>query len=225
MNLTVIQETIRNDIKAVGLSKTFFDVIYKAINHLVYLRILACVTINKPDPRYLQVNDRYTCRFLSNSEIADFAKNPDHDLEAEALKLAFKKGDECFAILDGDRLASYGWYSNQPTTSSDGLILHFSQEYTYMYQGYTHHDYRGQRLHAIGMTMALNEYLSRGFKGIVSCVDATNFNSLKSVYRMGYQNFGKLYILKPLGLCFVHRSRGCKDYGYWLEKIKGDETH
>ena len=221
MNLAVIQETIRNDIKRVGISKTLFDVIYNAINHVLYLRVLDCVTIKKSDPRYLEVSNNYTCRFLTNDEIVAFAKFPEYDLEEEAMWLAFKKGDECFAILDGDRLASYGWYSNQPTTSSEGLVLHFNQAYTYMYQGYTHHDYRGQRLHAIGMTMALNEYLRRGFKGIVSCVDATNFNSLKSVYRMGYQSFGKLYILKALGQCFVYRSPGCKEYGYWLEKIKG----
>jgi hypothetical protein len=218
MNLAVIQETIRNDIKAVGISKMLFDVIYKAINHVVYLRVLACVVIEQPDPRFLQIPSTFECRFLNKTEIENFSNSPEYDLEVDTLKLAFRKGDECFAILDGDRLASYGWYSNHPTTSSEGLNLHFNLKYIYMYQGYTHHDYRGQRLHAIGMTMALNKYLQRGFKGIVSCVDATNFNSLKSVYRMGYRNFGKLYIFKALGQSLVYRTPGCKEYDYRLVK-------
>jgi hypothetical protein len=32
-----------------------------------------------------------------------------------------------------------------------------------MYKGFTLKRYRGQRLHAIGMTRALEHYLSRGF--------------------------------------------------------------
>lgn len=41
------------------------------------------------------------------------------------------------------------------------------------------------RLHGVGMSMALRHYLARGFKGLVSYVESTNFASLKSCSRMG----------------------------------------
>lgn len=218
MNLSVIQNVIRRDITNVGVAKTIYDIWYKGVNHLVYFRSLKCLVITKPDPNYLAGNSNYTYRFLTKDELCTFAGDPANDLELEGLQCAFQKGDKCFGILDGERLASYGWYSNRPTVSSENLHLHFNDQYIYMYQGYTHDDYRGQRLHAIGMTMALQEFLQRGFKGIVSCVDAANFSSLKSVYRMGYKDFGKLYTLKILGRSFNYRSRGCKAYGFKLEQ-------
>lgn len=88
-----------------------------------------------------------------------------------------------------------------------------------MYKGYTHHNYRGQRLHAIGMTRALAEYLKRGFEGLVSYVEATNYSSLKSVYRMGYRDFGKIYVFRIFGKYLIHSSKGCKKYGFGIEKL------
>lgn len=219
MNLSVVQNVIRRDIKTLGVAKTLYDVWYKAINKVIYFRVLNSLVITEPDPHYLGGNSNYTYRFLTPDELLIFAQDPTYDLEAVGLQLAFQKEDQCFGILDGDRLTSYGWYSNKPTVSAEGLQLHFNDKYIYMYQGYTHHDYRGQRLHAIGMTMALQEILQRGFKGIVSCVDATNFSSLKSVYRMGYKDFGKLYTLKIFGRYITYRSKGCKHYGFWLEQL------
>jgi hypothetical protein len=100
-----------------------------------------------------------------------------------------------------------------------------------MYRGFTHPGYRGQRLHAIGMTMALAAYRARGFKGLVSCVDVRNDASLKSCYRMGYHDFGAIYVM-TLGRLFglrhppgrflrypiIHCTPGCKAFGFWLER-------
>jgi hypothetical protein len=47
-------------------------------------------------------------------------------------------------------------------------MLEFDKAYMYMYKGYTHPNYRGQRLHAIRMTWALLACLERGFTGLIS---------------------------------------------------------
>ena len=57
----------------------------------------------------------------------------------------------------------------------------------------------GNASHAVGMTRALDEYLARGSKGILSYVEWNNFASLKSCYRMGYADFGKIYVLRLFG--------------------------
>jgi hypothetical protein len=216
---SVIRDVIRNDLENFGLATTLYHAAFRAINYLTYFTVLKCMTVTAVDSHYLKSNNRYSYMFLTPDMLFKFAKNQDYDLPEEFLQQALKKGDECYAILDGDTLASYGWYSDKPTNISDALRFHFSNAYIYMYKGYTHNNYRGQRLHAIGMTLALKEYLSRGLKGIVSYVESTNFSSLKSVYRMGYQDVGKIYILKIFGKYLVLRTKGCREYGVWLERL------
>jgi hypothetical protein len=97
------------------------------------------------------------------------------------------------------------------------LILHFDDRYIYMYKGFTHVEHRGQRLHAIGMTRALEAYLARGYKGIVSYVEWNNFASLRSCYRMGYTGFGSIIVARILGRYIIHASSGCKPYRFKLE--------
>src|SRR5699024_6299583 len=122
------------------------------------------------------------------SRLWQLARDPENALDASFLNEALAKGDRCYAILDGERLAAYGWYSRQPTRiDPPELLLGFDAGYVYMYKGLTRHEYRGQRLHAIGMNRALQHYLEQGAKGLVSYVESTNVDSLKSCFRLGYR--------------------------------------
>ena len=118
--------------------------------------------------------------------------------------------------MDGDRLASYGWYATRPLIVAAGLYLDFDPAYAYMHTGYTHADYRGQRLHAIGMTRALQALTDEGSRGLVSCVDTDNVRSLRSCYRMGYSRFGIIRVLGKGEWAWSHVSTGCAAYGFTL---------
>jgi len=66
------------------------------------------------------------------------------------------------------------------------LLLHFDWvNYVYMYKAFTVERYRGQRLHAIGVTQSLVRFGSMGYRGLLCYVESNNFDSLKSSYRMG----------------------------------------
>lgn len=213
MNLVKIKDQFFNGVKANGFPDTAYDYSYRSINRLTKLMVLKCMTIEAADPGFLKSVNGYVCEFLDREKLMELSKNQAYDLGRKFLDEALGKGDECFAILDGDRLASYGWYSNMPTRINDGLEFHFNDRYIYMYNGFTHPDYRGQRLHAIGMTMALNQYLKRGYKGIVSWVEANNFNSLRSCYRMGYRDIGEIYVIRLFRRPLIFCSGASPDYG------------
>ncbi|MGH9938601.1 MAG: GNAT family N-acetyltransferase [Blastocatellia bacterium] len=220
MELVKIREHLMNGVKTYGLSDTVYDFGYRGVNHLTLLMVLKCLTIDAVDRKFLHIKNGYTCEFLDPEKLMVLSKNPEYQLKRNFLDEALDKGDECFAILDGDCLASYGWYSNKSTKVSDELELHFNERYVYMYNGFTHPDYRGQRLHAIGMTMALDHYLNRGHKGIVSWVEANNFSSLRSCHRMGYREFGEIHILKLFHKYFILCNKGCRDYGFNVSAIR-----
>ncbi len=213
-----IVQKVRFKVQRHGLSHTLHDLTLKTINSIVMVKILKGVSIERVDPEFLRCPERYAPMLLTEKLIREFARDPEGDMPDNFLEEALSKGDECYGICDGTTLAAYGWYSLKPTRiDPPDLILHFSGEYVYMYKGFTHVRYRGQRLHAIGMTLALRHYLSKGFKGLVSYVESDNFDSRKSVLRMGYVEFGTIYVIRLFGFYLKWSSRGCDRFGLFVE--------
>jgi ribosomal protein S18 acetylase RimI-like enzyme len=200
------------DARTFGVAKGLHGLTYRVLNRLVAYQVLKAMKITRIDPAFLSGPPRYGYGFLDAAALRKFAADPQHDLRHDFLDGALAKGDECYAVLDGDKLANYGWYSNEPTAVCPGLVLHFSKDYMYMYKGYTHPDYRGRRLHAVAMTRALEAYLGRGYKGLVSYVESNNYSSLKSCYRMGYEDVGKVYVARLLGRYRTWHTGGCRAY-------------
>jgi hypothetical protein len=98
------------------------------------------------------------------------------------------------------------------------MFLHFDENRIYMYKGFTPEKYRGQRLHAIAMARALVAYRAKGYKGFVSYVEWNNFSSLKSCYRMGYSDFGNIYLVKLFGKYRTYAGAGCARYRFRLDQ-------
>src|SRR5213592_457335 len=101
-----------------------------------------------------------------------------------------------------------------PTRIDGDLCVHFNDAYVYMYKGLTLNAHRGRRLHAIGKTRALAFYRARGYKGLVSYVDGDNLSSLKSNYRMGCVDFGRIWVLRVFGRYLIFRTSGCAGFGF-----------
>lgn len=216
---TMRLNAIVQEVQRFGALKTFQHLTFKAINRLMLVKILKGVKIETVQKEFLECDSRYRGGFLSQDVLTEIARShPEYDLPESFLGESFARGDECYGFLDGSVLAAYGWYSNKPTALNfPGIVLHFDNRYIYMYKGFTHVKYRGQRLHAVAMTRALQEYLARGYKGIVSYVEWDNFSSLKSCYRMGYVDFGNLYLVRIFHRYLIHAERSCKPYGFRLE--------
>lgn len=188
-----------------------------AVNHVALFRVLKCLRVSEVDARFLELDRRFEHRFLDTDALLGFSAVAKYDLPRSFLDQALAKGDQCYGILDGDRLASFGWYSTVPTMVSDDLRLRFDARHVYMYKGFTDPDYRGQRLHAIGMSWALKLYRERGSQGLVSYVDANNFDSLRSCARMGFQTVGQIYFMRTAGRYWIHTDAACRAFGLSLE--------
>ena len=207
------QWNIRNH----GSQAAIYDVVTRAINRFVYLKTLVCVVLEQVDPASLTLPAHLDYVRLEGARLSLFSRVKENELSEGFVRDALAEGSECYAVLDGDTLASYGWYSKTPTLADKDLRLHFNRQYMYRYKGFTAKPYRGQRLHAIGMMLALNEYRNQGFKGLVAYVESNNFDSLKSVYRMGYRTCGHLRVLRLAGRYFIQNGQGCSDYGLELQ--------
>ncbi|HEX5092476.1 MAG TPA: GNAT family N-acetyltransferase, partial [Burkholderiales bacterium] len=196
-----------------GLAATLHLAAVKALGVLVEFKILRAVSADRPVPAFLDCP--YAARLLDEAELREFARDPASELSAEFLDQALARGDQCYAIVDGGRLAAYGWYAFGPTPlGPPGVTVQFRRGWVYMYKGFTDPAYRGQRLHAIGMTRALEHYREKGLAGIVSYVESSNFDSLKSCFRMGYSAFGTVVLVRLLGRYYSGATPGCRKYGF-----------
>jgi hypothetical protein len=153
------------------------------------------------------------------AELEPLARARQHELDVQFLAEAERRGDRCYGMFAGDALAGYGWYAGQPTPIDAHFVLHFDPAYTYMFKGYTAPDHRGKRLHAVGMCQALRAFGAAGRKGLVSYVRSNNFASLKSTARMGYRQFGDVYLLHAAGRSFSYASPGCRAFGFRAEPV------
>jgi hypothetical protein len=208
-----VQRTIRNH----GSQAAIYDVAIRSINKFVYLKTLECVVIERVDPGSLILPAHLDYVRLDGARLSSLGSVKENELPEGFIRDALAEGNECYAVLDGDTLASYGWYSKTPTLVNEDLRLHFDRQYVYRYKGFTSKPYRGQRLHAIGMMLALNKYRNQGFKGLVAYVESNNFNSLKSLYRMGYKTCGHLRVLRLGRRYFIQSGQGCSGYGLELQ--------
>ena len=134
-------------------------------------------------------------RFLTPDEVATFAQDPQYDFKESLVEKAQQGTDLCFAGFVDGQLASYGWYSLTPEVPADdfGLKMTVPSNAAYMHNGFTHPDFRGRRLHGIGMGRALLAMADRGIDALLSDVDWANHASLKSCRRLGYDFLGNLY--------------------------------
>ena len=173
--------------------------------------ILRCLYIDTPDPAFLSLEPRYQAGFLDAEELNRYVAQPEYGLTERFVRRELAMGHECFAIREGQSLATYGWYSTTPTHFTDDLSVRFGRQWVYMYSGFTPPAYRGRRLHAFAMTLVLSLYRARGFKGLVSIVQADNDASLKSCARMGYRQFGTIYTARPGRLLRRRRTGGLLD--------------
>ncbi len=217
MNFNMFKSNLKN----FGLAKALADVALRAVNRILVLRVLKGIKIERVDATFLEADSMYRGLFLTEEMLREFAADPKNELSGAFLDEALSKGDECYGFVCGSTLSAYGWYSRRPTDLDlPGLRLHFDDRYVYMYKGFTAASHRGKRLHAVGMTCALESYLGRGYRGIVSYVEWDNFCSLRSCYRMGYRDFSAVTIVGGRGYYIIYHDRGCSDLRFRVEHIR-----
>jgi hypothetical protein len=212
---SVFQKALRK-LRRHGPADTLHFAWLKLVNLVLPFKILRGMYASRVVPALLACP--YQPAFLLAQTLRGLARNPATELSPQFLDDALGAGDECYAISDGGCLAAYGWYSTRPTpAASPELLLHFAPGYVYMYKGFTLPRYRGQQLHAIGKTRALQHYLSKGYGGMLSYVESTNFDSLRSASKMGAERFGSIYLLRLFGRYFAFSSPGCRRFDFRIE--------
>jgi hypothetical protein len=216
-------EFYRDSVSYHGLGATLYHAAYRAANHMTEIAVwnALAITADMVHERFLGGRGRASGRMLEAAEMRPYVLNRENLLTDRFIDEAGAKGDKCYALFDGDTIMSYGWYSTKPTrlTEAPGEpMVSFDPSYAYTYNGFTRPEYRGRRLHAVGMAAALDELTDEGISGMLASVGSSDFSSIKSCYRMGYETCGYLLMFRAGGRNVWHGTHGCKKYGFRVEE-------
>jgi hypothetical protein len=163
----------------------------------------------------------HTGRFLTPQDIRRFAANPANELSDEMALRVAAGNDLCFGILDGERLAGYGWCAlgSVEAEHTGGVALSLPYDVGYMYKGFTHPDYRGRGLNGIRMALAGRSLAQRGVRRLICLVDWANWASIQSCRGFGCQSLGRVTTFQIAG----HRFWFMPKAAYRLGVRVGDE--
>ncbi len=214
-------------IKNFGVLKYLFDLFYRVGHRTFGLMILEVVILDQTglNAQSLENPGRYDLKFVTSEPLYQLADKNSDAISKEFIDQVSLTGDRCFAVLEGEEIVSFGWYSKRPTEINSKLRFNFDPSYVYMYKGYTSHAYRGQKLHALGMAHALLAYIKEGARGLVSYVEANNYRSLSSCERLGYARIGRIFYAQIFGRSISLKSSGCKVAGVYLSDAPTPQSH
>lgn len=191
-----------------NISEAFVYLLIYAVNRFVEFSIPRICFLQENNLKIAEsTDDNFEFIKLLPSEL----KNYEYNLEVvsdDDIKIATNNGDILYvAILKNtNKIVSYGWYSMRPTRISETNNFSFPNQYLYMYKGFTEPEYRGFRLHAIGMRYGVLDAHKQGFNGLISYIYAENYRSIRSCIRLGYTFSGFLMILKLFNKNYTLRS-------------------
>jgi hypothetical protein len=215
-------EYYRDSVARHGLPATLYHAAYRAVNHVTDVAVwnALAITPHTLDQSFLAGRDRAAGRMLEAAAMRPYVMDRENLLTDRFIDDASARGDKCYALFDGDDLMSYGWYTTLPmrlTEVPGAPVLHFDPACAYNYNGYTRPEHRGRRLHAIGMAAALEELTEAGLSVLLAYVVSSNFASLKSCHRMGFETFGHLIMFQIGSRQVWHATAGCKKYDFHVE--------
>jgi ribosomal protein S18 acetylase RimI-like enzyme len=211
--------TLRNDYKRFGIVKTLYDALYRSINVICVFQILEGMMLTEERLKTVDVlkNADMTIEWLGDDRLRRFSNDPTNELTPAFLDKALDKGDCCLAVLEGDKLASYSWYSNKPTRIDHNIDFVFPPSWMYMYKSFTRAEYRGLHLNAACMRQATHDFTAQNFEGLLCFVESNNFSSLKSVSRIGFETFGSVYVLGGFNRLASFSSPSLENHHFHIE--------
>ena len=122
-------------------------------------------------------------------EIVAFRTGPDASLFQERLH----SGQQCFAAILDTRIASVSWVaSHRATIWALDADFRLNANTAYIFDSYTHPDFRGMRLQAAIFEDVLQACASAGIDEIVTFVEPTNIANIRSRARLGFHEAGKV---------------------------------
>lgn len=157
------------------------------------------IVANELRPQPAPVHSIATYARIDEARALSWCGDPELELGAAQISLAFARGDRCIGAFAGTRLVGYMWLAFGPAPHVDGVWVRCSPGDCYAYKFFVRSRYRGQRIIADLHQQADAECLAQGAHRKLYMVDVHNVASLHAARRNGHLTLGYAGFLRCLG--------------------------
>ena len=131
------------------------------------------------------------------------------------LRRWFKRGARAWLIeREGKLLACYWLDGNDRYYLYDWLVIRSTPNDFWVLWWWVAHGYRRQDIAYQIRTTGVSEFARAGFTRLIGVVDSLNRNALRASQKLGWKSIGRLFILRILGITFVHFGKSLR-IGRW----------
>lgn len=168
---------------------------YRALQRVMILDVSCLFLIEAHQVRRPPADDRFTFRMLAADEVYTAARQPENRLDPLFADRILYGRDLCFGAFMDDRLACYAWYAlgsieaehNCGVHPRSGLAISFPADMAFMYNGFTHSDFRGQRIQPASFCRAVDELAQRGIRRILTTTEWSNCSARRAAEYVGFR--------------------------------------
>jgi hypothetical protein len=225
MTLLKIRSYVSRVIRSFGLVAALEDALYLAVRHLIDVRVLRAMSAVPEDVDSCPTAaSEFDIRFATRAELHAACRSPAwrDEMTETSIDQALARGEECFAVFDRLVMASLSWYTRRPAPVTAEVSMHFDPSWIYMHRSFTAAPYRGHHLHGLGSTVALRHYAALGTRGLVAFVEFNNWQSIRSMSRAGFRQFGWICLATVRSRPHTWATPGCRPYQFRLELTEAE---
>ncbi|KAF0187860.1 MAG: Uncharacterized protein FD165_2875, partial [Gammaproteobacteria bacterium] len=193
-----------------------FSLLYHIVNRFTRVMVFKPSVVAAPALVYAHLDRLRSYRhgLFGAAELLPYAGDPANDLSREFLEYAAAQGDTCYAIFDGDTLASYCWNSNRPTLIERNLYMNYRSGYLYRYKEYTRPSHRGRRLGSYNHAESLRHFATSDVRGFAGYVEVDNYIQYRTLERLNHRFPGFIVVLGRGPTPWIWHSPRARAWGF-----------
>jgi GNAT superfamily N-acetyltransferase len=197
--------------------------LYRLLSLLFHYRATRCVWVDLEKWRPTSGKKvSFEIRRLTADEIRSQTERMGED--AEGVDQALGDGAEAFGALRGSSIASSLWISPHPPALNGEFALEFDERLAYFYRAFTLPEFRGLGLMPAVLQAALESCASRGYRGVVSCIDIANRPSWRAFRSAGFKTIATFRYAKVFGKHLIYPSRSQGSPRFHVQQLAEKNT-
>jgi hypothetical protein len=167
------------------------------LNRFIMFDCMYCLVLPREKSRPLELAEtaKITSRLAIQEDIDSMQRDPRLRMHEPKITY-FKQGDACMlSFLDG-ALAGYTLAHDRGCPELvPGLVISVPADLLYNYASLTLAEFRGHGLQPHRHYLLLNSDCGKDKRGLLTCVKATNWSSLKGLAKIGYERVGAIRLI------------------------------
>ena len=161
-------------------------------------------------------------RRLTAADVRQFIADEKLHIRDDAFKFAFSHDHLPLGLFMHEQLVNYVIFAHTVAPGPGGMVIRLEPDVAYIWNTFTHDDYRGQRLLEARAHLQRQQWREFGWrrsvKRFASYIDLTNYSSIAATERLGNDRVGYAGYWRIGSNCWKFRSPEVRKMGFRFDE-------